>query len=67
MIYPLIMNSLKQFYTNVSRQFFADPAVVPVVFEFHEKMVAAFKIKNEKGAKRIMRQMLVHGEKHVKK
>ncbi len=67
MIYPLTMNSLKQLYTNISGQFFADPAVVPVVFEFHEKMVAAFKIKDKKGAQRIMRQLLMHGEKHVKR
>jgi len=67
MIYPLIMNSLKQFYTNISGQFFADPAVVPVVFGFHEKLVAAFKLKDEKRAEKIMRQLLVHGEKHVKK
>jgi GntR family transcriptional regulator, transcriptional repressor for pyruvate dehydrogenase complex len=65
MIYPLIMNSLKQFYTNVSRQFFESPAVVPVVFEFHEKLVAAFKIKNASGARKIMRELLAHGEEHV--
>ncbi len=66
MIYPLIMNSLKQFYTNVSGQFFADPAVTPVVFDFHKKLVAAFKEKDEKRATAIMRQMLAHGERHVK-
>jgi len=67
MIYPLIMNSLKQFYTNISGQFSADPAVVPVVFGFHENLVAAFKLKDEKQAEKTMRQLLVHGEKHVKK
>jgi len=65
MIYPLIMNSLKQFYTNVSRQFFESPVVVPVVFEFHEKLVAAYKSKNASGARKIMRELLAHGEEHV--
>jgi GntR family transcriptional repressor for pyruvate dehydrogenase complex len=65
LIYPLMMNSLKQFYTNVSGQFFADPAVVPIVFGFHEKLVTAFKKKDRKSAQRIMRQMLVHGKTHL--
>jgi GntR family transcriptional repressor for pyruvate dehydrogenase complex len=65
-IYPLIMNSLKQFYTNVSGQFFADRAVLPVVFDFHKKLVAAFRGHAEKGATETMRQLLAHGERHVK-
>jgi fatty acid metabolism transcriptional regulator FadR len=65
MIYPLIMNSLKQFYINVSRQFFTNPAVVPIVFEFHEKLVATFKTKNTNRARKIMRELLTHGEEHV--
>ncbi len=66
LVYPLIMNSLKQFYTNVSRQFFADPAMAPVVFAAHGELVAALKQKDPKSAQHIMRQILAHGEQHVK-
>ena len=66
LVYPLIMNSLKQFYTNVSGRFFADPAVVPVVFDFHARLVSAVRERNPEQAQRIMRQMLAHGEREVK-
>jgi fatty acid metabolism transcriptional regulator FadR len=64
-IYPLLLNSFKHCYTNLSGQFFSDPTVVPVVFEFHQKMVKAIKDKNEKSAARIMERMLSHGAEHL--
>jgi GntR family transcriptional repressor for pyruvate dehydrogenase complex len=65
-IYPLLLNSFKHCYANLAGQFFSDPTVVPVVFDFHTKMVKAIKDKNEKSATRIMRRMLDHGAENLK-
>ncbi|MBW1641950.1 MAG: FadR family transcriptional regulator, partial [Deltaproteobacteria bacterium] len=35
MIYPLLLNSFKQFYLNLAGQFFSDASLIPTVFEFH--------------------------------
>jgi fatty acid metabolism transcriptional regulator FadR len=65
-IYPLLLNSFKHCYANLAGQFFSDPAVVPVVFDFHKKMVKAIQDKNEKFAARIMERMLNHGAENLK-
>jgi fatty acid metabolism transcriptional regulator FadR len=65
-IYPLLLNSFKHCYANLAGQFFSDPTVVPVVFDFHTKMVKAIKDKNEKSATRIMRRLLDHGAENLK-
>jgi len=65
LIYPLLLNSMKSIYTNLTRQFFADPAVVPRVFAFHREMATALAGKDDKAAVRIMRKILKHGEKHL--
>ena len=38
---------------------------MPVVFDFHKKMVNALKDKNEKSAAGIMERMLSHGAEHL--
>ena len=65
-IYPLLLNSFKHCYLNLAGQFFSDPIVVPVVFDFHKKMAKAIKDKNEKSAAGIMRRMLDHGAENLK-
>lgn len=65
-IYPLLLNSFRHCYANLAGQFFLDPTVVSVVFDFHKKMVKAIKDKNESSAARIMRCMLDHGAKNLK-
>ena len=65
-IYPLLLNSFKHCYANLAGQFFSHPTVVPVVFDFHKKMVNAIKDKNKQSAARIMEQMLSHGAEHLK-
>ncbi|MBU2514135.1 FadR family transcriptional regulator [bacterium] len=62
-IYPLLMNSMKSVYTNLSRQFFNDASVVPRVFSFHQEMVRAIEDKDEETAEQVMRKILRHGEK----
>ena len=65
-IYPLLLNSFRHCYANLAGQFFSDPGVVPVVFDFHKKMVKAIEDKNEKSAAGIMEQMLDHGAQTLK-
>ena len=64
-IYPLLINSFKQFYTSLSGQFFDDSRVVSVVFDFHRKLVDAFVARDANMAEEIMMAMLAHGEKHL--
>jgi DNA-binding FadR family transcriptional regulator len=66
-IYPLLLNSFKQFYCNLAGQFFSDPQVVETVFQFHQDMVCAIRKKDAVQAAAIMRDMLVHGEVHLKR
>lgn len=65
-IYPLLINSFKHCYVNLAGQFFADPAVVPAVFDFHKKLVKAVEDKDDQSAAGIMRRMLDHGAQTLK-
>jgi len=67
MIYPLLLNSFKQFYLNLAGQFFSDASLISTVFEFHRKLVLAIKDKNKDQAANIMEQTLTHGENHLKR
>lgn len=65
-IYPLLLNSMKLFYTNVSGLFFNAKDVVSVVFDYHEAIADAVKDKAEKKATTIMKEMLSHGEVYLR-
>lgn len=65
-IYPLILNSLKQIYTNLSGQFFLTSEVVPVVFQFHKSIADAIREKDDKKSAALMKRMLLHGEAYLK-
>lgn len=62
-IYPLLMNSMRNIYTNLTRQFFLDPAVVPRVFRYHQEMVEAIEARDDQEADTVMQKILKHGEK----
>jgi fatty acid metabolism transcriptional regulator FadR len=66
-IYPLILNSMKSFYTNLSGLFFKDPDIIPTVRGFHKDLTEAIDQKNPTVATRIMTTMLQHGESHLRK
>ena len=65
MIYPLLLNSFRDLYTNLSGRFFSDPEVVPEVFAFHGKLIEAIEKKNSKTAVKVMKRLLDHGEEHL--
>jgi GntR family transcriptional repressor for pyruvate dehydrogenase complex len=67
MIYPLLINSFKQVYLNLTRQFFSDTTLVSDVFGFHKALVDAIEDKDDRMAVDVMKQMLEHGEEHLKK
>ncbi|MGB4268643.1 MAG: FadR/GntR family transcriptional regulator [Spirochaetota bacterium] len=66
-VYPLLLNSFKQVYTNLTYQFFLDPKVVDFVFNAHEKLTNAIELKDSNRAVEIMALILDHGEYHLKK
>ncbi|MCK4799116.1 MAG: FadR family transcriptional regulator, partial [Spirochaetes bacterium] len=67
MIYPLLINSFRLLYTNLTRRFFTDKTVITDVFNFHKKLVKAIETKNITQSKEIMQEILTHGEIHLKK
>lgn len=67
LLYPLLLNSFKPVYTNLSGQFFKDSALVRVVFEFHKILTAAIADQDEARAAELMRRMLLHGEDRLRK
>ncbi len=66
LIYPLLINSFKPVYMNFTSLFFTDPAVVPVTFASHKKLVSAISDKDQERSVVIMREILDHGENHLR-
>jgi len=66
LLYPLLLNSFKPVYTNLTAQFFQDVSVVRVVFDFHKELVSAIFDQDEHRAADIMHQMLSHGEDRLR-
>ncbi|MBW1898356.1 MAG: FadR family transcriptional regulator, partial [Deltaproteobacteria bacterium] len=64
--YPLLLNSFKQFYTNLTGLFFRNASVIPTVLEFHNNLADAVEKRDEKIALKIMENLLSHGEKHLR-
>ncbi len=65
LVYPLMMNSFKPLFTNISGRFFALPEVAATVLGFHEDLLAAITERNPAEAVDIMKRLLAHGETHV--
>lgn len=66
MIYPLLINSFKPVYTNLSGLFFRHTDQVREVHTFHKELVCAIEKKNPDKAEETMRAMLAHGETHLR-
>jgi GntR family transcriptional regulator, transcriptional repressor for pyruvate dehydrogenase complex len=68
LLYPLIMNSFKPVYTNLTERFFtrnAGNGILEEVYSFHACLVEALKLKNSAKAVSIMQDMLRHGAAHL--
>ncbi len=66
-VYPLLLNSFRQVYTNLSGQFFKDSQVTATVHKYHRNMVKAIESGNRTKAKSVMKEILQHGEKYLRK
>jgi GntR family transcriptional regulator, transcriptional repressor for pyruvate dehydrogenase complex len=65
LVYPLLLNSFKNFYNNLASEFFEESGIVKIVFDIHNKIVNQVEKKDHKGAAETMKFMLQHGEKYV--
>jgi GntR family transcriptional repressor for pyruvate dehydrogenase complex len=65
-VYPLLLNSFRQVYTNLSGQFFNDSQVVITVRKYHRDMVKAMEAGDGKKAMSVMKALLHHGEQHLR-
>ena len=65
-LYTLLINSFKPVYTTLSSVFFSDASVIPVVFDFHRKLVSAIADRDEAVAASVMTDILAHGEDWLK-
>jgi len=66
LLYPLLLNSFKPIYTNLTRLFFRNPEVVASVFDYHGQLAAAIEAGDGKRSETIMREMLVNGEDRLR-
>jgi DNA-binding FadR family transcriptional regulator len=69
LVYPLILNSFKSVYTNLTGQFFRayyGTEVVGAVHRFHRQLVEAFQNQDADSAVQTMTEMLEHGESYLK-
>jgi GntR family transcriptional repressor for pyruvate dehydrogenase complex len=66
LVYPLLLNSLKQFYISLTEKFFADRSVIPWVLEHHGKIVGAIGDQSVEKARDYTKKLLAHGERHLR-
>jgi GntR family transcriptional regulator, transcriptional repressor for pyruvate dehydrogenase complex len=69
LVYPLILNSFKNVYTHFTGEFFRlcnDEVVIREVFQYQSRLVDAIYRKDSYAASDVMREMLLHGEQHLK-
>lgn len=62
LVYPLMLNSFREVYTNFTRIFFQMEGVTDFVFNLHEKLFIAIEKKDKSRAVKIMKKIILHGE-----
>ena len=65
LIYPLLINSFRQVYTNISSQAFTDPQRIPAIFDFHRRLVTAIENRDESAAMEIMNDILDNAQRNL--
>jgi len=69
LMYPLILNSFKDVYTNLTGEFFrkhVGSKVVQEVHQYHKELIDAFINQDQESAVQTMIEMLKHGEGYLK-
>lgn len=66
-VYPLLLNSFRPVYTNLSGQFFRDPNVGTAVHTYHRKLAKAIEAGDAKKAAAVMKELLRHGETFLRR
>jgi DNA-binding FadR family transcriptional regulator len=69
LVYPLMINSFKSVYTNLTGQFFRKyygTDVVRDVHRFHQRLIESFQVQAADSAFQAMAEMLAHGESYLK-
>ena len=64
-VYPLLINSFKQVYLNLTTQFFQDASVVASVHAFHRELYEAVANRDPEAAADVMKRLLAHGADHL--
>ena len=64
-VYPLLINSFKQVYVNLTTRFFQDPSVVETVHALHRRLYAAVTDRDPAAAADVMDRLLTHGADHL--
>lgn len=70
LMYPLMLNSVKGVYTNLTSKFFAHhrgSIILEDVLAFHRALVAAIEARDSETARFVMVEMLNHGSGHLPK
>ncbi|MBU0970449.1 MAG: FadR family transcriptional regulator [Proteobacteria bacterium] len=67
LVYPLLLNSLRQFYTSLTQKFFSNGSVIPWVLAHHGKLVHAIGDQQPETARQYMEKIVLHGEKHLRR
>ncbi|RCK74314.1 MAG: Transcriptional regulator, GntR family [Anaerolineae bacterium] len=68
LVYPLVINSFKPVYTNLTSRFFKHylgKKIIEEVFDFHRQLVQAIQNLNPHISAMIMTEMLNHGARHL--
>ncbi len=68
LMYPLMLNSIKGVYTNLTGRFFAQHRGSPVIEDvlgFHRRLVKAIEAQESEIARAVMVEMLEHGSAHL--
>jgi len=69
LMYPLVINSFKPVYTNLTGRFFQkhshNTLIIDQVYEYHHRLLSAFSERDSQTAAAIMTDMLQHGQDNL--
>jgi DNA-binding FadR family transcriptional regulator len=66
LFYPLLLNSFKHVYVNISRQSFIDVPFMKQVTAFHRRIVEAIAAQDPPAAVETVRELIAYGVGHLK-